>query len=321
MKKILLLFISLTLLPSFLYADGTATVTLDPENPAPYEQVTVTLMSYSFDVDNAMIKWTVDGKKVSQGVGIKSISLVTKGGGQSIPVSVQAQTADGDIFTSTLQITPESVDLLWETPESYTPPFYEGKSLPGEESVVRVTALPSLSEGKGQIAASNLSYSWYVNDDYVDTASGRGKQSANLKLDYLREKTEIKVRVRSPRGSIAEKTITIIPHPVMPLMYTYDDTLGINFSQLLTRRFETAQQTTLALVPFYLSAKGGLEQSASYEWYLDGLPVTPQEKTLLGLRPKDNSMGVKNLSILIANTARRLQKAESTLTIVFDTRK
>jgi len=39
-------------------------------------------------------------------------------------------------------IEPAQLDILWESTDSYVPPFYEGKALPSIESTIKVVALP-----------------------------------------------------------------------------------------------------------------------------------------------------------------------------------
>ncbi len=321
MKKIRIFLISIFfVIPFYAYADLQATITTSPEIPSPYEPVTITISSYSFDVNTAMITWTVAGKKFISGMGIKKISIPSGGAGGVIPVRVKADTASGESVELSATIVPQSLDLVWETPESYVPLFYEGKSLPGEGATVKVVALPSMNEKGKQISPENLSYSWYVNDEYDDNASGYGRQSANFMLNYLDDRTDIKVRAESPNGSVAEKTTTIYPHEVMPLLYTYDYLFGSNFAQLLNRRLETTNDTVISLEPFYLSTKGALKNSVSYNWSLDGLPVTAQNDTLLALSPKSDSVGTRSLSVEVFNSKRILQKAEAALEIIFDTR-
>ena len=105
----------------------------------------------------------------------------------------------------------------------------------------------------------------------------------------------------------------------MPLIYTYDPILGTNFTTLATRRFEAVKDFTLALEPFYVSDKEG--KGPTYTWYLDGSPSTPLGGLVLGMSPKENSYGSKMLSIVVEGNDRRLQKVETKLELIFDTRK
>ncbi len=321
MKYLKVTLISIFFLPSLIYAASDMTMSSSPSLPAPYQSVTLTLISYSFDVNTANIVWTVSGRTFTGGVGVKQITVQTMGIGESIPVKAQAALGTGEIVEANINLTPQGVDILWETPESYTPPFYLGKSLPGVGSTVRATALPNLSSNGLQIPAQNISYSWYVNDDFLSNISGYGKQFANIPLDYLSSKTNIRVVARGPTGVASEKTISIYPHDVLPLLYIYDDSLGVKMEQSIFKRFETTRDFTLSLIPFYLSVKNNFSTSGNYTWLLEGLPVTPEEKTILSFHPEENASGLKKLSVSLSNSRRTLQKAETDLEILFDTRK
>jgi hypothetical protein len=218
-----------------------------------------------------------------------------------------------------ITIAPASVILIYEAPQSYVPLLYEGRSLPGEGALVKVTALPLLGDAGQAALPSKLSYTWYVNDTVFKDVSGLGKQSAYIRLDYLQSVNTIKVIVRSPYGNTAEKTISIYAHDIMPLMYTYDSILGTDFTKVIERRFEAVKDFTLSLEPFYVSDED--TRPASFVWYLDGLPSTPLGGRLLSLHPKEDSYGSKMLSIDIYGADKRLQKAETQVELLFDTRK
>lgn len=316
------LFLILTLICSisFVYADMDASVSLTPTNPAPFDKVVLTLSSYSFDVNTALITWSSGGKVIDSGMGKKTLSVTAGDAGQLLPITYKATTADGSYVEGAVTISPQSVDIIYTTEESYVPPFYEGRTLPGEGSTVKVTALPTITEGSAKLSPSSLAYSWYVGGEYLESASGAGKNTATILLDYLSDSTEIKVLVRSPRGNTAEKTISIYPHAVTPTLYAYDEVLGVNLTQAFSRRLELDRAITLSLEPYYLSSKKGLSTYATYDWYLDGLPVTPLEQTLLALRPKENSYGARTLSVVVGNTKRTLQEARAELEVIFDTR-
>ncbi len=326
MKKYLLIIYTIILTTFFVspivsFAGSEAAVSLEPKNPTPYTSVTATLVSYLFNVNTAQIAWSVNGKEVLRGLGEKKLTLKTGQAGTVIPVRVKAVTADNEVFEVDIAIVPESVDIIYETPESYVPLFYEGRSLPGEGAVVRFVAIPNISERGQIISPSSLSYSWYVSGEFVDSLSGIGRQSALIEVDFLRPFTTVKVMVNGPYGVSATKSLDVYQHDVMPLVYTYDDILGTNFVSVINKRFETTKDFTLSLEPFYLSTKKGLEGTVSYDWALDGLPITPLGGTLLSMRPKEDSYGVRRLSITVENTKRRLQKTVTNLELIFDTRK
>lgn len=317
---LLSLLLVLVFAPLVASAQVSASLNLTPKSPAPYENVTLTLGSYSFDINTAMITWKVSGKTTLSGMGKKSLTLSLGGVGQEVPVTVQATTADGTSVTQSITVSPQSVDLLYEGVESYVPPFYEGRSLAAEGAMVRVVALPTMAERGEKVPTSGLSYSWYVNDSFVDNVSGFGRSNVKLALDSLSDSTKVRVLVRTPLGNTAEKELTIYPHAVLPFLYKYDELLGTDFSRNLLKRLELSSDITLSLEPFFLSTRR-MESTAKYEWFIDGLPVTPQEKTVLSLRPKENSYGSRYLTVALEQTKRMAQKAETTLQVIFDTRK
>lgn len=307
----------------FVYAQQStsqATLVIDSKGVNPHEKVKVSLQSYSFDVNTAVVEWFINDKPVQAGMGMKDITINAGNVGEVVLVTSKTTLASGEVLTTSILVSPQSVDLVWEAPESYVPPFYEGRSLPGEEAGVLFTAIPNMSDGSSQLAPENISYAWFVNEKAHEEFAGLGKQTALIYLDSLTSVTEVKVRARTPKGAVTEKTVSIRPHPVLPLIYRYDDTLGLDRARALFRRFETVKNFTLSLEPYFLSTKGTLSDSITYTWLLDGLPVTPQEKTLLGLQPKENSYGTKSLSITIFHARRFLQKASTDLEILFDTR-
>lgn len=304
---------------SYTFADISADITLSPENPSPNSSVTLRLESYTFDANTAIIRWQVNGKTVLQGQGMRSLTIKTGGIGEAVSVTVNAEIADGSSIQQTIQVTPSSVVLLYEAQASYVPLMYAGRSLPSNGGLVRVTAIPEISDGGRSMSPSSLSFVWYLNDSVMRDASGVGKQSATFRLDFLNTHDEIKVIVRSPRGNSATKTITIYPHPIMPLLYTYDQILGSDFSSLVSQRFETTKDFSLKLEPLYVSINE--EKDPIYTWFLDGLPTTPLGGRILSLHPNNNSFGTKMLGITINGPDARIQKASMKAEIIFDTRK
>jgi hypothetical protein len=323
MKKIMLKLscVLVILYGSFAYtfAQTSAFINLEPENPEPQSVVTLTVGSYSFNVNTARITWKSRGKIILEGQGERKLKIRTGEVGESSVVTVTIATVDGTSVEQTITISPSSIALLYEAPKSYVPLFYEGRSLPADGAEVRVTAFPSMSEGGRILTSSSLSYSWYVNDSLLSSVSGINKQTARINLDYLANKTDIRVLVHSPLGNSAEKTITIYPHEVMPLLYEYDPILGTNFMKNLAGRYETTKDFVLSLEPFYASNE--YNDPMSSIWYLDGLPSTPLDGRILALRPKENDYGSKLLSIDVFGSDKILQKATAKLELIFDTRK
>ncbi len=303
----------------FSFAEISASVKLMPANPEPKSKVTLTLVSYSFNPDTAFVSWKVNGRDFASGLGKKDITIQTGDIGATTQVSVHAETADGSSIDQVISITPSSVVLLYEAPKSYVPLLYEGRSLPSDGALVRVTALPQLSDNGTPVPPGNLSYTWYLNDTVVKSVSGAGKQSALIRLDYLRTSNEIRVVVRSPLGNTADEKITIYTHSILPILYLSDPLFGTNVTTRIGKRFETTRDFRIVLEPFYISYNDPKE--ATYSWFINGLPSTPLDGRTLDLHPKENDYGIKKLSIKLYGADKRLQTSEVETEIVFDTRK
>lgn len=315
----------LMIIPMPVFAVDTvpvdASLSLNPKNPIPYSSVVLTVSSYSFDVNTAMITWKSEGVTLLSGQGEKDLTVQTGRIGTRKTISVLMETSDGIKVEQSIVVTPASVSLLYESPESYVPLFYEGLALPSDEARVSFTALPQISDRNGvPVSSTKISYSWYLNDEYIKSVSGLGKSFAVLPLDLLTESTQIKVIARSEDGATAEKTIEIFSHKIKPILYNYDELLGVDYTQPYSDRIETTKDFTLALEPYYLSMNSTLFDSVSIEWALDGLPTTPLGWRILALHPKENSYGSKKLSISLFNAKRRLQQATLEASLVFDTR-
>lgn len=324
MKKIITTIFSYFLIFFFLCTQAHAQQTdasfiLSPQNPEPKSTVQITLTSQSFNTGIAFITWQVEGKNFLQGRGEDVLTLKTGDTGTVSHISVRAELIDGTFVTKNITLSPSSVTLLYEAPKSYVPVTYEGRSLPSSGATVRVTAIPQMSDGGVMLDPSSLSYSWYINDQILKNSSGYGRQSANIDLDYLQESNDIKVVVYSPNGTIISKTITITPHEVMPLLYTYTQLFGTDLNSLVEKRFEATNDFTLSLEPFYISDKE--TKSPTYTWFLDGLPSTPFGGRLLALHPKENSYGSKTLTIKVEGPTKVLQTADLSTELIFDTRK
>ncbi len=71
---------------AFAISPSSISVDVAPPNPAPNENVTITLSSFAANLDSVSISWFVNGKSVLTGVGKKSFSITAGPAGSSITV-------------------------------------------------------------------------------------------------------------------------------------------------------------------------------------------------------------------------------------------
>ncbi len=80
-------------------------------------------------------------------------------------------------------ITINKLDLIWST-DTYAPYEYQGRVLPVVGSEIEVTALVNVSGGR----ASDLKYSWFLEDVFQKSKSGYGKNSFSF---YVLQRVQI----------------------------------------------------------------------------------------------------------------------------------
>lgn len=156
--------------------EPTLGIKITPEIPGPFENVTINLTSYSTDLSRALINWSVDGKTSLSGYGRVDFSINSPAVGSQKTINISIVTQTGVSIERTVVIAPQDVDLLWESLDSYVPPFYKGRSLPSREGLIKITAVPSLRNSIGsKLDESDLVYSWSQNYNPIQKFSGYGK--------------------------------------------------------------------------------------------------------------------------------------------------
>ncbi len=323
MKYLVILFSLFFSSLTFTFAQNagiTGSILINPEYPKPFTTISARLQSYSFDIDRALITWSIDGKQVLSGVGETKVSVPIGGEGSLTRVSVAVRPSEGGVFNDQIIITPASVSLVWETTDTYVPAWYKGKPLPSEGGLIRVVALPSFYNGNTPYNPKNIDYQWSVNSERVKAFSGIGKQTLDMKLNYLENENTISVVATTFDGAqSAEESITVVPTPVTPKFYMFDPLFGVDYSKSFLNRVEIKKPTSFIFEPYYISGTDLTSPNIVTQWLLNGLPIETGADGILSVTPKPNSTGVGALSVTIEQTKKYLQKAEASLNIVFDT--
>jgi hypothetical protein len=324
---IIAFLLALSLFPAITMAQGVPgisdpmTVSLFPENPRPNDTVTVTVQSFSVDLDATLITWTVNGKKITSAVGQKSFSLNAGTLGSISRVDVSA-TAPGISVAKSVVIRPADVSLLWEA-DTYTPPFYRGKALHSYNGAFRITAIPELVGSNGKMLDSkDLIYTWKKNGTVAGEASGYGKnQFVSSQTSYLREGEDVTVEVSAPRDNVvASRSITIKPIVPKVLFYEKSGLYGMLYNKALGSRFALANdEVTISAEPYFFSVPSKSAQNLSIFWKLNNasVPAFAGESDIT-LRRDSNDAGRSSLEAVLQNTNKVLQGAKGTLLITFD---
>lgn len=289
------------------------------ENPRPGQSVTITVESFSFDLNSASIVWLVDGKTHDQGVGLKNISVTSPKIGVSMTVTAVVKTSDGREVRKSLTIKTGYVDIIWES-DGYKPPFFDGKFPFTYQNSVRFIAIPHLSkDGRTEIDPKSLIYSWKSDGKYITDGQGQGKNYVDIQSGNIPKPFQISVEVYSREGT--ERTIgNIILNPGEPSLSFYEESslYGILFNKSLTGRVPliNSEMEVLA-VPYGFN----IDEDNSYTWSVNNIeqPNLLKSKSIT-IRTKPDTEGSSSINLDIRNRSSILQGARGGFSVYFSKR-
>ena len=291
--------------------EGEINIETSPNNPQPYEDVTINLSSYATDLNKAIITWQSESKTVLSGIGKTSYSFKTKGPNTSTVFNINI-TPVGEMSTisKTVVISPSEIEILWESVDGYTPPFYKGRSLPVSGGFIKAVAIPNtntIRSGNGSIT-----YTWKNAGNTNLDVSGYNKNSYIFKNDMFNDKNEITVIASSVSGNYgAENTIEIPVYEPKIIFYKKSPLEGILYNNAYNKEATmTEDEITLVAEPYFMSLKGN---NFSYLWKINNeLINTPSKKTELTIKPTSRG-GYATINLVMENLNDLFQKASNTL--------
>jgi len=296
---ILYLLLSLTI-GGVVNAQVTA-VSLDvtPENADVGEIVTITASSYSEDLTRSVFTWTANDKVVKKGAGVSSISFRKTNTVPVVVVGVSIILTNGQTIQQSVEITNQSVDLLWEAIDTYTPPFYAGKALPITESSVRFSPILARGSKFGSSGNKNNIYTWTRGNEVAGSASGTGRESFPIVMDYLLDKEQIGVRVEGiVNRSITTTDIELKPFEPKILFYKENINGFIEWNNTISNGYTPTKTTTIVAAPYFLTPKK--LNGVSFTWNKDSGVTSTSNKTTI--TPGSNENQTLNITAENVNT-------------------
>lgn len=321
-KKVQLLALIIFLLgivniPSFSLAENQIEVQEDeisvnvtPKNPGPYENVTITLSSYTTDLNKATISWQSSSGTDSSGIGKTSYSFTTDKVGHTSTINIMIQPAGGaKTISKRIVINPSEIEIMWESVDGYTPPFYKGKSLPVSGSLIKAVAIPNTNS-----TSSGITYTWKNHDSVVEDASGYNKNSYIFKNSSFDDVNSITVTASSVNNNYnAETSVEIPAYKPKIVFYKKSPTEGILYNNALEKDTTMAEdEMTLVAEPYFMSLKGN-EDKFTYTWKVNSNNInTPAERTEITVRPTSRG-GYATIGLTIENLNELFQKVSNQL--------
>jgi hypothetical protein len=260
---------------------------LSPENPGPGETVTIAARSLLLDLDALTLAWFKDGKALEQGAGRTSISLTAPPLGNSTEISLLVLENGTERARDNAIIRPVEIDLLWEA-DSFTPPFFRGRSLPSAGTQFRFEAQPHFIRADGsRVSNADIIFTWRRNGYVIQNVSGRGAARAVIDAPALFGANTISLEARSADGMFRGEESANLPAREPELILYEDHPLfGVMYHRALSSDVSLpGEEISLVAVPYFAEAAHSYDSALLWEWKVNGNniendPDRPNEITI-----------------------------------------
>jgi len=294
-------------------------VNVTPENPAPNENVGIALNSYAVKLDNVLISWSVGGKTLLSGIGKKSFSLEAPSAGAETNVIATLSLPEGEISTR-IVIKPNILVLLWQTDDSYTPPFYRGKAMPSPASQIKVIALPEIKSGSQMINPKNMVYAWKKDFTNNQDGSGYGKNSFVYTSDYLEDSNNISVKASTTDQKFSsEASIAIGTIQPKIVFYKNDANFGTLWEQALQNGHKITNEEIIEASPYFISPKDIRIPFLTWNWSINNssVEILGTRKNLIPLKVETGVSGTSKIKLEIENIYKIFVSASKEISVEF----
>ena len=205
----------------------------------------------------------------------------------------------------------QSVDLLWQG-ETYTPPFYQGKTLWSNQSGITLVAMP---QGLGNQA--NLNYKWSKNGTVLGNINGVGKNTLPYIDTVLSRPQTIKLEIFSLDDDLlATNSIVITPSPPSVLIYEKNPLYGFMFHKEVSKTYPLSErEVTFTAFPLFFSALDRLNPGLTYEWRTN--TGETEIRNSVTYRTLEGLSGSSLVSVNLANQDKIMQTSKKSFLIQF----
>lgn len=304
---ILLFFITPQLAFSQTRVEEQISIDFSPTYPGPNENVSVSIESFQTDLNKSEINYYINGESISGGLGQKTFNFTTGGLNQEIDILIEIIKPNGQTLEKNYTINPGEVDLYYEA-ETYTPPFYKGKSDFTTQSRLKMVAIPNFSDDSGNIIpSSQIVYTWKINGNVDGGASGLGRNIYYYQPDIISRPIQV-VLEASPRSSNQTSRIIKTIRPTEPSIFVYEKNpiYGTIFTQTVDSDL-TLQREEIELEAIPYGFDNDIFRNGSFKWFLNGSEVDNFKSNNIIFRRTDNNPSSNDVIIEIEHRDKILQ--------------
>lgn len=275
-------------------------INISPESPKPGETVTISLETYSLDLDSTDVQWILNNKQQLRGVGEKKF-VFQVGNGTESKIIVNIYPKNQPKISKTFVFNPTNIDLLWQA-ETYTPPFYKGKALFSAESTVNMVTIPNFIDGKNRTPDSSVVYKWIVNGEVQGDYSGKGKNYFKYTSDILSQDTTIEVEAYPVNNSSKKGSgsVDLTEKNSFVLFYEDNPTNGIMFNYSLRNQIDLKKrkEAKISVFPYNFSVNNK-NTDLNYTWYINSEKISLPSNTSAIVVKQNEKEAISSVSILV----------------------
>lgn len=295
---------------------------INPPNPGPGDRVNIKVVTYSTDLNQAIISWLENGELVKTGLGLREYTATAGPIGSSKIVTVIIRASDGYVHEENIPIRPAVVDIMWESP-STVPPFYKGKALYPMLGTIRIVAFPYMVDDKGNVIdPKNMVYTWRKNGRVVGDRSGYQRRVITFDENdsIYRLPFEIKLVVSDADGKyFAEKKIEINGNQQDLFFYENNPVFGTLYNKSLGNQFALKEkELSLEASPYFMDSPSRRDGQMRYLWTINQDTYTKYGEPIITFRNDNTTAGRTDVSLELYNDRKILEGAREGISIYFN---
>ncbi|KKQ83509.1 MAG: hypothetical protein UT07_C0003G0009 [Parcubacteria group bacterium GW2011_GWB1_38_8] len=198
-------------------------------------------------------------------------------------------------LTPVYSLQAQSVDLLWQG-DTYTSPFYKGRTLWSSQSRIKLVAIPQ------ELGSSaNLNYKWTKNGVILGNISGVGKNYLSFSDSILSKPQSVKVEIISNQNTVlASASVIITPITSKLTVYENNPLYGFMFHKEVGKTYQLLErEITLSAFPFFFDILNRTDDAIDYEWNTNA--GVGKNGSSVTYRTPDNTAGSSEIRVRVSN--------------------
>lgn len=207
----------------------------------------------------------------------------------------------------------QTVDLLWQG-DTYTPPFYKGRTLWSNQSRISFVAMP---QGLGD--STKLNYKWTKDGTVLGNINGVGRNTLSFVDSIFSRPQTVKVDILSSDKSIVLATASVFVTPISPVLAIYENNplYGFMFHREISRTFHLQEkEVTFTVFPLFFSTFSRLDNRVGYQWSTNAGGEMESNNSVT-YRSPDNATGTSKVLVYASSTDKIIQSANNSFLVEF----